>query len=366
MDVSYKPQLPEQPTPICLIGAGSIVKDAHLPAYRIAGFPVAGITDLVRAKAEALAAEFGIDLVYDDTEAMVADHGSKVVYDIALPASACVDTLRILPDGAAVLMQKPMGESIADAGKIQHVCREKKLKAAVNFQLRFAPFVMAARDLIDRGLIGNLHDLEFRVSVYTPWDHFPFLKTVPRLEIVYHSIHYIDCARSFLGNPERVMANSIKHPELMELPESRSTIIMDYGNRARVNIETNHFHKYGPKHQESFIKWEGSRGAIKAKMGLLMNYPEGVPDVFEYCLLEDGKEIEWKEISLEGSWFPHAFVGSMSQVMRLKEGSENSMPTNVEDAFCTMACVEAAYDCSECGGVAVGKYLEGAGVKFSD
>jgi hypothetical protein len=34
--------LPSNPRPIVTFGAGSIVGDAHFPAYRKAGFPVAG------------------------------------------------------------------------------------------------------------------------------------------------------------------------------------------------------------------------------------------------------------------------------------------------------------------------------------
>ena len=37
--------MPSRPRPIVVVGAGSIVRDAHLPAYRKAGFPVAGIYD---------------------------------------------------------------------------------------------------------------------------------------------------------------------------------------------------------------------------------------------------------------------------------------------------------------------------------
>jgi len=47
--------MPENPAPIIVIGAGGIVKDAHLPAYRKAGFQVQGIYDQNSAKADALA-----------------------------------------------------------------------------------------------------------------------------------------------------------------------------------------------------------------------------------------------------------------------------------------------------------------------
>ena len=49
-----------------------------------------------------------------------------------------------------------MGEDLAEAQQILSICREQELVAAINFQLRFAPFIIAARDMIERGLIGEL------------------------------------------------------------------------------------------------------------------------------------------------------------------------------------------------------------------
>lgn len=45
------PLLPAEPFPILIIGTGGIVRDAHLPAYRIAGFPVWGIYNRTRSRA---------------------------------------------------------------------------------------------------------------------------------------------------------------------------------------------------------------------------------------------------------------------------------------------------------------------------
>ena len=345
----YQPVLPERPRPICVIGAGSIVRDAHLPAYRLAGFPVHAITNRTREQAEALAAQFGIPHVATDLDELIATAPAGAVYDLTLPADLFADVLRRLPEGSPVLIQKPMGETMEQAREILQACRERRLMAAINFQLRFAPFVMAAKDLIDRGVIGELRDMEIRVTVETPWDHFPFLRSVKRLEILYHSVHHIDCVRHFLGDPRGVHAKTLTHPELA-MPASRSAIILDYGDTVRANIQTNHFHKFGPRHQESYIKWEGTKGAIKATMGLLMNYPEGVPDVFEVCTFEDGRPV-WQNVPLEGTWFPQAFVGAMAQVMRAADGEADALVTPVEDSIRTMACVEAAYASSAAGGI---------------
>ncbi len=352
MKIPYKPLLPETSMPIIIIGAGGIVGDAHLPAYKKAGFQVLGITNRTKEKAEKLAAQWNIPNAYGSIADAIAAAPENAVYDITIVPENFVESLDQLPDGSAVLMQKPMGDNYGQSQEILALCRRKKLVAAINCQLRFAPFVNAARYLIEAGFIGELYDMEIRVTVNTPWHLFPFVFDRPRLEIQYHSIHYIDLIRSFLGDPKSVMAKTLRHPE-KSLPSTRSTILIDYGNTLRAVINTNHDHVFGPTNEESFIKWEGTKGAIKAKMGLLMDYPNGLPDKFEYCLLEENKKPVWKIKKIEGSWFPEAFIGSMSNLMRFKEGSTDKLTTSVEDVIKTMAVVESAYLSSDAGGIVV-------------
>jgi predicted dehydrogenase/ABC-type glycerol-3-phosphate transport system substrate-binding protein len=350
MDITYQPELPKTQQLIIIIGAGGIVADAHLPAYQIAGFKVHGIINRTRSRAEELAERFHIPNVYDSVAQAVAQAPANVVYDLTIMPEQYLETLAQLPDGSAVLIQKPMGDDFEQAKAILHLCRKKKLKAAINFQLRFAPFVTAARAMIEQGLIGEIYDMEVRVTIKTPWEIFPHVIVHPRLEIQYHSIHYVDLIRSFLGDPASVMAKTLKHPA-KSLSSSRSTILFDYGDTIHAVINTNHDHEFGAKHQESFIKWEGTKGAIVAKMGLLMDYPKGVPDQFDYCILNEGKMPEWKTLELEGSWFPEAFIGTMANLMRYNEGSINKLYTSVEDVINTMAVVESAYQSSDEGGI---------------
>jgi predicted dehydrogenase len=348
----WQPEPPKTPRPILVIGCGGIVRDAHLPAYKMAGFEVAGVTDVDPAAARALATTFSLKAV--DSIAELATLADKPIYDIAVPASVIPKVLDQIPDGSAVLIQKPLGEDLSQAKRIVEQCKRKNLTAAVNFQLRYAPYILAARSLIDSGAIGELHDMEVRVTVYMPWHLWTFLEKAPRVEILYHSVHYVDLIRSFLGEPKRVHALSIKHPDTLKLHSTRTNIALDYGPTTRANIETNHGHKFGLRHQESYVKWEGTRGAIKATLGLLMNYPKGEPDGLQVCTLdESGNPAPWRDVPFEGSWYPHAFIGSMASIMRFVEGSSSELPTRVEDALQTMAVVEAAYQDSAQGGTEV-------------
>ncbi|MEZ4725961.1 MAG: Gfo/Idh/MocA family oxidoreductase [Caldilineaceae bacterium] len=245
-----------------------------------------------------------------------------------------------------------MGDNLSQAQEILALCEAKDLTAAINFQMRWAPFIIAARSLIDQDAIGEVHDMEVRVTVYTPWHLWPFLQAVPYAEILYHSIHYIDLVRSFLGDPQGIYAKTVRHPKLMGM-QSRTNMIFDYGDVLRCNVETNHHHEYGLRHQESYVKWEGTKGAIKAKLGLLMNYPTGEPDAFEYCVIQENQEPQWQSVAIDGSWFPDAFIGSMASLMRYVDGETDQLPTAVTDAFKTMAVADAACRSSDTGATGI-------------
>ena len=103
-----------------------------------------------------------------------------VVYDVALPPDAAYDVLRRLPDGAAVLIQKPLGRDFEDARRIRDLCAAKEMTAAVNLQLRFSPMMLAVAYAVERGLLGEIVDLEVRLACATPWQLWPFMGVARR------------------------------------------------------------------------------------------------------------------------------------------------------------------------------------------
>lgn len=350
MKFQQRPTLPSPPLPIAIIGAGGIVGDAHLPAYRLAEFPVLGLYDPYITKSEALQGQFNFvqkvfnslsDLIHEAT-----DHNA--VFDLAVPAEHICSILEQLPKGSAVLIQKPMGENLEEAQQILKLCQKRHLVSAVNFQLRYAPYIMAAKEIVAQGLIGPVFDMEFKVCVHTPWELWDFLYGKPRVEVLYHSIHYLDLVRSFLGNPKKVYASTLKHPKAAALAATRSSIILDYGEYIQARILTNHGHDYGPAHQESYLKIEGTEGAIKVRIGLSLDYPKGMPPKMEYVVT--GNDKDWQEIPLIGGWFPHAFVGTMAGLQNHYLDKNIPLPHSTADALRTMQLVETVYRSSEQGG----------------
>lgn len=359
-DFTIKSQadLPAQPLPIVSIGMGGIVHDAHYPAYKIAGLPVVGGYDVDRQQALKMQQKFGVPTLYDSLAAAFEQAPANAVFDVAVPGSRIIPILEQMPPNRAVLIQKPMGETLDEARQILDICTQKNLTAAINFQMRTMPHIIAARNMIADGVIGELWDIEVRMQLYTPWTTWPFLLKLPRLEILYHSIHYIDLVRSFCGTPQSVYAKTLKHPIAPDLAATRTMLILDYGENPRATISTNHGHIYGDEFEQGYIKWEGSKGAIYVQSGLNMNYPVGKEDIFKYVILQDGiprEQQQWHTETIAGSWFPEAFIGSMASLQRYVTGESDTLPTSVQDAFQTMAVVEAAYESSAQGGIAIPK-----------
>ena len=338
---------PSQPQPIVVIGAGAIVRTAHLPVYRRLGFTVSGIVDVNPEQAHATASEFGIDTVYPSLGDAVR-HPSPVIFDLAVPGDQIVGILEQLPRGSAVLMQKPMGQDLAAAKRILACCVERQLVAAVNFQLRFSPGMLALQDLVTRGALGRLVDIDVRIVIDQPWHLWPFMEAAPQVEVPYHSIHYLDGIRGIAGEPSGVYCKSVGHPSLPKLRDARSSIILDYGDRLRCSLVMNHTHRAGPRHRASQLVVEGLDGAVRLTWGVNLDYPAGPPDTME---MASGQE--WQEVPLRGSWFIEAFEGPMSNLQRFVAGEDTTLVGAVDDAIKTMALVEACYESSARGGTPV-------------
>jgi predicted dehydrogenase len=338
---------PSDPRPIVVIGAGAIVRTAHLPAYRRLGLPVAGIFDIKPDAARDTARAFDVPSVYNTLDAAAAH--ADAVFDVAVPGDQIQAIVERLPEGSAVLIQKPMGDNLEAARRILASCRARRLAAALNFQLRFSPNMLALRNLVQEQRVGELTDIEVRIVDRQPWEQWSFLEGAPRLEVLYHSIHYLDAIRSLAGEPAGVHCRAVAHPALPAFRDTRSSIILDYGDRLRCSLTLNHTHALDPRHRASMFKVEGTAAAAVLTMGVNLDYPSGPPDTLEVAFAGGS----WETVPLRGSWFPEAFEGPMSNLQRFVAGEDAALVSPLDDAIKTMALVEACYRSSERGATAI-------------
>jgi len=342
MNLIYKPRLPDNKSMgIGIVGAGDIVMNAHLPAYRMAGFHVIGIYDIDSAKARTVADAFGIATIFESLEQLLACSEVEIV-DIAVPIAYQLSVVReAVSRGKHVLCQKPLAGSLEDAKEIVRLCADAGVTAASNQQMRWAPGIQASRYLMQSGQLGKPLQGSIQINVRTPWEIWPWLAQTEQLEIMNHSIHYIDAIRYVLGQaPEYVYADGARSPDQIVRGETRTLIHLKFPGEARGLIHDNHNNFTPMEKWYATFRFEGTEGVVQGTNGALYNYPHGREDTLSFYSKQLGEK--WHEPQLEGKWFPHAFMGTMGELMLAIE--EKRQPDNsVLDNLLTMKTVFAAY-----------------------
>ena len=107
-------------------------------------------------RAEAFAAEHGVERWHGSYEALLADPEVDAVY-VPLPNSMHVEwSIRALEAGKHVLCEKPMSRHPADVERAFDVAEREGLVLAEAFMWRHHPQLARARELIAEGTIGRL------------------------------------------------------------------------------------------------------------------------------------------------------------------------------------------------------------------
>lgn len=324
---------------IGLIGCGGIVNYAHLPAYKAHGLNIIACYDINREVAERTAHEHGIATVAASLDELLADQRIQIV-DIALPPWHQLATVRqVAASGKHMLCQKPLSNTYSEAVEIVQIAKDAGIKLAVNQQMRWDAGIRVAQQLIAQGAIGTPTDARIVVNIQTPWDMWPWLAAAPQLEIMYHSIHYLDSLRFLFGEPARVASFHTKYPGQKSIGETKTLTILEHENGLQVIVDVNHSN-WSDDFYATF-RFLGTTGIIKGTLGLLYNYPHGRPDTLE-LQIRDTEPAAWHAADLTRMWIPDAFIGPMAGLMTsIQDDSEP--PTSGADNLKTLHLVASAY-----------------------
>lgn len=348
VELDYLPRLPVDKRPaIGCIGAGFIMADCHLPAYRQAGFNVQAITSRSRDKAREVAARHGLPKVYENYQQLLADPEIEVV-DIAVPPDAqfaiVQEAVRHAGRLRGILAQKPLGVNFAQAAKIVKLCQEAGVVLAVNQNMRYDQSVRACKSLLSQGLLGEpvLATIDMRaIPHWMPWQQQQGWVT---LRIM--SIHHLDTFRFWFGDPLRVFASVRPDPRTagkFAHEDGVCLYILEYASGLRAASWDDVW--AGPSLEGAAgdigIRWrvEGTEGMARGTIGW-PSYPARTPSTLDYTCISLGEK--WLQPRWPQVWFPDAFVGPMAQLLcALETGAEPEI--SGRDNLRTMALVDACY-----------------------
>jgi predicted dehydrogenase len=335
----------EHRVPVAVVGAGAIVDVAHLPAYRAAGLEITGVYDVNMERAHEVAVRHGLPRVYSSLEELLGDERARVV-DIAVAPRAQPGIVRqAIAAGKHMLCQKPFVPDAKTGDRLIELAERAGLLIAVNQQLRYDEGMAAARAMVEAGWIGEVTAMTFTVNVTTDWTPWPWLVDSDRLEIMYHSIHYLDAIRAVLGEPARVFCTGSRTPGQVAAGETRTISTLVFPGNARGLVHATHENRTGDG--EAVFRIDGSGGSIKGTLGLLYEYPNGRPDTLEVnsrIVPTDG----WLPYPVTSRWIPDAFAGPMMSLLRAIATGGAPYPT-ARDNLGTIRLVDALYTAMDSG-----------------
>ena len=191
-----------------IIGTGSIARTFAHDLTLVAGSDLVAIGSRTTSAAVAFAREFGVERAHGSYEALVADPGVDVVY-VATPHPFHYDNARLaLAAGKPVLVEKPFTMTAVQARDLVELARASGLFLMEAMWTRFLPHVVAIREILARGELGEIVGVEA--------DHGQWFDTDPTSRLFAPElgggalldlgVYPVSFASMVLGAPSRVSA----------------------------------------------------------------------------------------------------------------------------------------------------------------
>ncbi|HEU5158725.1 MAG TPA: Gfo/Idh/MocA family oxidoreductase [Streptosporangiaceae bacterium] len=197
-----------------ILGTGRIARIFAADLMLLPDHEVAAVGSRAPHTAEAFAAEFGPARAYGTYAELAADDTIDVVY-VATPHSGHLAAARqCLEAGRAVLVEKPLAPTAAEAAELVDLARKRRLFLLEGMWTRFNPLIVKLRELVADGAIGEVTAVyaDFCwAAPYDPASRFwsPDLAGGALLDL---GVYPLSFTSMLLGRPDTVHARAAAAP----------------------------------------------------------------------------------------------------------------------------------------------------------
>lgn len=345
LEAATIPVMPENKDyKIGIIGAGFIVRNCHLVAYRKAGFNPYAITSLDLEQSKEVAAVHNLEKVYEDWHQLVDDPEVDII-DIAVPPHVQLEIVRYVctkPHIKGILCQKPIAMSVEEAKEIVELGEKAGIPIAVNSNMRYDQSMRALKYILDKGLIGKPVIATIDMRAIPDWQ--AFLKAYNKLELYAMGVHHIDIFRYLFGDPEKITALCRTDPRTkFEHTDGITQYTYQYSDGLMAtSLDDVWAWPEEPCEKHNYINWrvEGTDGFAEGDFGWHKREPEFAGSSLRLAC--KSYPHQWIEPKWETMWFPDAFVGTMANLLCAVE-NKTEPEISARDNVKTLACVEACY-----------------------
>jgi predicted dehydrogenase len=251
---------------------GGYFSQFQLAGWRnVAEVELAGLCERDRAKGEAVAARFGIPRVFDRLDEMLDTTRPDLVDIVTPPPTHRELVAATVARGIPVICQKPFGTGFADAVAMTETAGRAGVPLVVHENFRWEPWYREARRLIERGELGALHSVAFRLrpgdgqGPRAYLDRQPYFQAMPRLLVVETAIHWIDTFRFLMGEVAAVYAQ-LRRINPVIAGEDAGYIVFEFAGGATGLFDGNRLNDHvakDPRRTMGEMWLEGSAGVLR-------------------------------------------------------------------------------------------------------
>src|SRR5512139_3671863 len=143
---------------VAVAGAG-FIGPVHVEALKRLGIPVRGVLGVDPEESRRAASALGLQKAYLSYEEVLADPEVRAVH-VTTPNRLHFDMARrALEAGKHVLCEKPLAMDSRQSAELVAVAARSGRAAGVNYNVRFYPLAIEARERIRRGDVGPVHSI---------------------------------------------------------------------------------------------------------------------------------------------------------------------------------------------------------------
>jgi predicted dehydrogenase len=152
---------------VAIIGLGFVGK-AHLEALRRLAIPVRGILGSSPERTQEATRELKIERGYSSLEELCSDSSVDAVH-VCSPNHVHYDEAKAAMEaGKHVMCEKPLAMDTRQSSSLIDLSRKLNRVGAVTYNLRYYPLCQEARDIIQKGLIGEPRLIQTSTDISMP------------------------------------------------------------------------------------------------------------------------------------------------------------------------------------------------------
>ena len=161
------------PLKIGILGAARIADDGIVDPSRRLGHRLVAVAARDRSRAEAFAAQRGVEKVHQTYAEVIDDPEVEVVYNALVNSLHAQWNQYALNAGKHVLSEKPFARNAAEATLVRNVARTAPGQIVEGFHYLHHPVNQRLRELVTSGGLGDIQQVDIELNISAPPDSDP-------------------------------------------------------------------------------------------------------------------------------------------------------------------------------------------------